>query len=280
MRHDLTDNASGPSKLKAPRNIALGYFLVGAAWILFSDRLLATATSSVEAFSRWQTIKGWGYVIVTAILLYGVLRFYVGRWQGTEDALRESEARFRRAVMDAPYPTILHAEDGEVITINNIWTQITGYTSESIPTITAWTEKAYGAGKELVRADIDRLYDLDERVDEGEYTITTRNGEQRTWQFSSAPLGHLPDGRRLVMSMASDITKRKRVEEALHEHRDHLEEEVERRTAELRTLVNAMAGREIRMAELKKTIRQLREQLKKAGLEPIANDPLFEEEQQ
>jgi hypothetical protein len=50
---------------------------------------------------------------------------------------------------------------------------------------------------------------------------------------------------------------------------------VEERTADLKKLVNAMAGREVRMAELKGVIRELRAQLEEAGLEPVADDPLL-----
>jgi hypothetical protein len=42
-------------------------------------------------------------------------------------------------------------------------------------------------------------------------------------------------------------------------------------------MVNLMAGREVRMAELKATIRELRAQLEEAGLKPVANDPLLEQ---
>ncbi len=61
----------------------------------------------------------------------------------------------------------------------------------------------------------------------------------------------------------------------LAEHHDHLEELVAERTSELRTMVNLMAGREVRMAELKGAIRRLRAQLEEAGLEPVADDPLL-----
>ncbi|MBU0492254.1 MAG: hypothetical protein KKB13_10445 [Chloroflexi bacterium] len=46
------------------------------------------------------------------------------------------------------------------------------------------------------------------------------------------------------------------------------------RTAELRMLVDSMAGREVRMAELKEVIHQLRAQLEDAGLTPAADDSL------
>lgn len=130
-------------------------------------------------------------------------------------ALRESEERLRRAVLDAPIPVIIHAADGRILMLSQTWTDLTGYTPAEIPTIGDWTERAYGERMKLVRADIDRLYGLQEKVDEGEYEITTRDGKKLIWTFSSAPLGRLPDGRRLVISMAMDVTKRKQAELAL-----------------------------------------------------------------
>ena len=81
------------------------------------------------------------------------------------------------------------------------------------------------------------------------------------------------DGLGFIMT---DITEREQAEEELAKHREHLEELVRARTTELRTIVNAMAGREVRMAELKETIQKLRAQLEEAGLTPVADDPLKE----
>ena len=94
---------------------------------------------------------------------------------------------------------------------------------------------------------------------------------------------------RLYGEVERELAERMRAEESLKEHSERLvlvhteditervqaEEEVKKRSAELRRTVNLMAGREVRMAELKGVIRKLRAQLEEAGLAPVADDPLL-----
>ena len=129
-----------------------------------------------------------------------------------------SEQHLRRALASAPFPIMLHAEDGEVLQINATWTELTGYTHQDIPTTKAWAQRAYGSRAATVLENIiAKKYSLKSRWEEGEFTITTSDGSQRIWQFSSAPLGQLPDGRRVVISMAADITKLREAENSLRE---------------------------------------------------------------
>jgi len=135
--------------------------------------------------------------------------------KAAEDALRASEERLRRAVLDAPFPIMLHAEDGEVLLLSKAWCDISGYSLQEIPTISDWTECAYGERNPLVREFIEQLYGIRERIHDGEFEVMTKSGLTRTWDFSSAPLGRTADGRRTVISMASDVTERKEAEQAL-----------------------------------------------------------------
>jgi PAS domain S-box-containing protein len=93
-----------------------------------------------------------------------------------------------------------------------------------------------------------------------EYRVSAIYGEERKPKY--------------LISVGRDVTERKRAEAALQQAHDGLEQRVAERTAELRKMVNLMAGREVRMAELKKVIRKLRAQLEEAGLTPAADDPL------
>lgn len=132
-----------------------------------------------------------------------------------EDGLRESEGRFRRAILDAPFPIMIHAEGGEVLHISNTWTEISGYSHAEIPTMTDWVKKAYRENSQTLRPLIEKVYALTEAQRGGEFRIWTKSGEERIWDFISAPLALMPDGRRMVSSMAMDITERKHAEEAI-----------------------------------------------------------------
>ncbi|MEO0988819.1 MAG: PAS domain S-box protein, partial [Cyanobacteria bacterium J06639_14] len=133
-----------------------------------------------------------------------------------ELALRESEQRFRRAIAEAPVPIMIHAEDGEILQISSTWTDLTGYSHADIPTIQAWTKRAYGEKATSIVANvIAQQYSLQSRCEEGEFLINTANGLKRIWSFSSASLGKLPDGRRIAIAMAADVTEQQKAKVAL-----------------------------------------------------------------
>jgi PAS domain S-box-containing protein len=135
----------------------------------------------------------------------------------SERELRESEERFRKTVLNSPFPAMMHADDGEVLEISASWTDITGYEAGEIPTMADWVKKAYDRDADKVYSRIKRVYSIpvDGKKEEGEFTVRTKYGEERIWSFSSSAVGFMPDGRKLIISMAKDITSRKRVERDL-----------------------------------------------------------------
>jgi PAS domain S-box-containing protein len=144
--------------------------------------------------------------------------------------LTESERRFRTTIENAPLPVMLHAEDGEILMISRSWINLSGYSLEEIPTMNDWLAKAYGNASDGVKKVVDRTYTVEGADYEGEFTITAKSGKRIIWDFSSSNLGLLSDGRKLVVSMAMDITERKKVENEnrkIHEDLKHLLEEAD-----------------------------------------------------
>ena len=141
----------------------------------------------------------------------------IAQRQQVELELRKSEQRLRQAIVNAPFPIFIHGEDGNIIYMSDICSEITGYSKSEIDTITKWTEKAYRQRHQQIQAEINQLYQLEDKVDDGEYEIITATGQTRTWDFSSSPLGRLSDGKRGVISMAKDVTEIKQAEMLLRE---------------------------------------------------------------
>ena len=144
-----------------------------------------------------------------------LLKIKVNQCEVSRKLIYDSEEKLRLALTYAPIPIMIHSDDGEIIQISDTWTELSGYTIEDIPTIDDWIKKAYPKRQEFIRQAVARLYELDRRVEEGEFKILTKDQATRIWDFSSAPLGKLSDGRRLVISIAKDVTESRQAEIAL-----------------------------------------------------------------
>jgi signal transduction histidine kinase len=74
-----------------PFRVAALYGLIAGLWILLSDRLISEVTIDPTQMTFFQTYKGWGFVLVTAVLLYVLLYHEWNRLRREISARRKAE---------------------------------------------------------------------------------------------------------------------------------------------------------------------------------------------
>jgi PAS domain S-box-containing protein len=139
-----------------------------------------------------------------------------------EEALQRSEEQFRGAIVDAPIPILMLAEDGEILQLSAEWLRLSGYERGQLRTIRDWLMLAHGPDSGDVAAEIDRIFEREEGCRDLELLIRARDGEMRLWTLTASPPGRLGDGRRFLVGMAMDVTERRLAEEALREGQERL----------------------------------------------------------
>lgn len=141
-----------------------------------------------------------------------------------QEELFEKEQQFRRAIEEAPFPAIIVTDDGQVLTVSRSWKEITGYRDQEILTINDWISLVSGDDKKQVAAEAEKIFEFSTRKEQGEFTIICKDGTLRVWEFSSVGLGRLSDGRKIAISMAFDVTERKKTVEETQLMNERLEQ--------------------------------------------------------
>lgn len=143
--------------------------------------------------------------------IYGavmVFRNFTDKYRLNQEVKRR-EKLFSTAIDELPHPVMIYSEDGSIKNVNDTWCEITGYRKEELKHTDDWFLKAYGEKRSEIKSYVNKLFDLDEKIYEGEFEILTADRDKRIWDFSTAPLGRDKDGKRLVLSMAVDITEKR-----------------------------------------------------------------------
>ncbi len=79
------------STARFPLQVAVVYLLLGGGYILLSDLLVERFAGDAVQAAHLQTAKGWGFVLVTALVLFVLLRHRWRLLQAEITARRQAE---------------------------------------------------------------------------------------------------------------------------------------------------------------------------------------------
>lgn len=213
--HSYGDTKSlSASRKRTAERIVLVYIVVGVAWVLFSDYLLTMLVADPVAQGWLQTTKGWFYVAMTALLLHLLVRRGLATVTQSEEALQESEERFRGAFNEAPIGIGIIGLDGRYTQANQALCRISGYTEEELKGI-KWQELVHVddlegalANREQMRAANRDMYSYEGRL--------CHKGGHPVWVRVGVSLVKSSDGSLLYsVTHIDDVSESKRGEEAL-----------------------------------------------------------------
>lgn len=198
------------------RIVAL-YLLLGIGWILFSDNLMLLLFQDPKQLTLMQTYKGWGYVLLTAALLFALMGRYRRQDLQRLAVLREQDERLQLAQNMAGIGVWeLRLKDRQ-----SLWSEqvaaLYGIAPGSFDgSLQSWLRMIHPEDRAEVAARIDEATSQP-RPFCLEFRIQHASGETR-WLLSQGNVIRDIQGRpEHLLGISMDITARKQTEEHLQQ---------------------------------------------------------------
>lgn len=112
--------------------ITLFYFILSVIWITTSDSILFALVHDPDKARLISIYKGWGFVVVTAASLAGLLYGELRSLEAARARLEESEQRFRLLFQDAPVSFLSLDAAGNIQIVNQLFCDTLGYAPDQV----------------------------------------------------------------------------------------------------------------------------------------------------
>lgn len=243
--------------ISKPLRIALLYLLISSLWVFLSDYLLQQLFVDSRIVEQLELLGGLSFVLITALVLFLLLRREHAAVERANSTLRDRERNFRMLTETIATAIFLH-RGGRLCFVNPKAIAYSGYTREELLSMDLW-QLVSPEYQEMVRErSLSRLHGASGPA-RYELKIITKQGEER-WlevtadsiEFEGAPVG---------LATAYDITERKRAEQEIGTLNGDLECRVAVRTAELEKANAELQFSQASIRELNVALQQRAEEL-------------------
>lgn len=195
--------------------VALLYLLFGALWIAFSDAAVEGLAGDAQTLTRLQTWKGWLYVLVTAGLVYVLVRGALASEARLARSLRQAEERLRLVLDTIPSRVLWKDRSGRYLGANARFARDAGFDEP---------ERLVGLTDQDLpwRDQVDTIRETDQRIVSGqearidyELALTDATGRLRHEVVTKVPLRDAEGTITGVLASYEDVTERKLAERQL-----------------------------------------------------------------
>ena len=203
-----------------PLKIVFLYLTLSVLWITGSDLLVVKIATSTEMYATLSIIKGWFFVLTTALLLYGLISRYAWERNRTEEELRASQRAYQTLSENLPAIVyrVFSQENNRIQFFNQAAKTIIGYDDRELSSTDICPIESL-----IVPEDRPRVAAALDHAIKGlqpftiEYQLRQRSGELRHLLEEGRPI--YDDGGNLLYidGVIFDITERKAAEAALQE---------------------------------------------------------------
>jgi diguanylate cyclase (GGDEF)-like protein/PAS domain S-box-containing protein len=213
FKRGLSNRQSSPVEVAGVLKIVLFYAIFSGLYILLSDKAVHWLFNDTEKIIHASIAKGWMFVALTSVLLYGLIRRLLR--QGLE-ALQEREEGYRDLTEQSPAIIYQASIDSESITtyISPRVSELGYSPQEWIDTPDFWLKLVHPEDVERVLEELKTLHS-EGRSFSTIYRLKAKNGE---WHYfhDEARVVHDAEGKPLYLQgMMLDITDRKIAEQEL-----------------------------------------------------------------
>ena len=211
------------SRGRSALRVTFYYALFGAAWILISDWSVRLMAVDAEMLHSLQNVKGLAYVLISALLIYGLIRHENANTLRAVEALSAERERLAGILEGTRVGTWeWHIPSGETV-FNERWAEMIGYDlAELVPTtLETWERLVHPEDMPKVQATLQRhfngeqdFYEVELRMrhKDGHWVWVQDRGRVLEWNRNGEPVR--------MLGTHTDISRRKHNEaEIAHTNR-------------------------------------------------------------
>ncbi len=108
------------------------YLLIAAVWILFAESILSEVIGHTSLSGLIKIIRVWFPVVITALLVYLLVKHEIRVFKESQQAIKESERKYRTLLESASEGIIVVNESGIIEIVNARTEEIFGYSREEL----------------------------------------------------------------------------------------------------------------------------------------------------